>query len=665
MSRSDLSTLSLSYPARELSPGVGLSEPRLWLRRLHVWHDFGAAPIREIEFHRGLNIITSPAGASSAKVSIGHAAGKTLLCRQIRYCLGEDSFADPDDTSAIRERFPHGGVGAEIRLRGETWIVRRAFSVRSDHRAKRGERFDELREESHRETFDLIRAELRSLAFDDAQRSLLRAFADVDDPWQYVLAWLTRDQECRLDGLTHWRHQDSSSHSPVRGVGVGADTRLDVLRVPLLLYSEEANVARKRVSDAAGAVSTAESKVRRCDERFRVLRAELAKGLAVEEAQIWPPTVLLFQDEASASEAQFQQFQNLVDQRIRAVAGVEMSPAQRTDEDALQTARADLAEVTQRVKSATEELTIATAHRDLASKNQTEASAALRRAKHPTCPFDDALIDVERARFICPLPRLPNPTIAQELADGTETRHRKLADAVASQREDLAKLKGSQASFKARVEGLDRSIAAHEQARAERDAARPAAWATKMTLSRFIEAVKDLEDARVAEKRARAAHKSVLEQKTLHLESYSTANLTTWFDELVKRVVAAEARGDVRLDGNGLHATIHWRGRRRSVALNSLRLVLFDLAAMLCAVEGVSSAPAFLVHDSPREGDLDPWTYARLFETVFALGPDEDAAPFQYIVTTTTEPPGGEIGKRVRAVLSAKSDTDRFFCVDL
>ena len=149
------------------------------------------------------------------------------------------------------------------------------------------------------------------------------------------------------------------------------------------------------------------------------------------------------------------------------------------------------------------------------------------------------------------------------------------------------------------------------------------------------------------------------------MTSYSTFALTKWFDVLVKRIVAKDATGEVTLDGKGLHAMIQWRGRRRSVALNSLRIVLFDIAAMLCAVEGTSSAPAFLLHDSPREGDLDPWTYARLFETAFALGHEEENAPFQYIITTTTEPPEGEIRGRVRTELSARSYETRFFLVDL
>lgn len=661
--RAERSTLSLPFPARELSPEAGLSEPRLWICRLCVWHDFDAAPVRDIEFRRGLNIIVSPGGATAASTSTGHAAGKTLFCRQVRFCLGEDSFADQEDTSVIRARFPRGGVAAHLRLRGEPWVVRRGYGTRSDHRAKRSARIQELWDDAHRDTFDLFRAALRSSVFDDAQQRLLRSFGEVADPWQYVLAWLTRDQECRLDGLTHWRHPESDSHSAVQSVG--ADTRLDVLRVVLGLYADEAPGLRERTAEAASAVSKAASSASRHQERMRVLRTELANGLAIPEDKIWPPAPVVLQDEERARAAHFQRLREFVDDRIRAVAAVEMSEAQRGDEEALENAKADLAEVEERTKNATQELETRSAHLDLLAKENSEAWAALRRANHPTCPFDDTPLDVERARFVCPLPRLPDKTVAQQLADDTEARRQELADAVASQRESITRLKRSRAGLAARVTRLERSIAAHEQARADSDAARQAAWATKATLSRFIEVVNDLEAARMNDDRAKAAQKRVAEQKKRHLESYSTAHLTAWFDQLVKRVVAAEARGDVTLDGNGLHATIQWRGRRRSVALNSLRLVLFDIAAMLCAVEGASSAPAFLVHDSPREGDLDPWTYARLFETVFGLGREEDTASFQYIVTTTTEPPDGEIRQRVRDVFSAKSDTERFFRVDL
>lgn len=653
----------LPLPPPVLTPGAELDEPRLWVRRLLLWHDFDAEPVREIPFRRGLNIIWTPPGKSAPEVATGHAAGKTLLCRQVRFCLGEESFADPEDTAAIRANFRNGGIGAEIRLHGETWVVRRAFSIIADDRAKKSEQFADLASDACRGTFSLFRAELEAVAFGDAQQQLLADLDDVEVPWQYVLAWLTRDQECRLDGLTHWRHPDSSSHSPVRKSA--AETRLNVLRVALGLYSAQSSVVRKRAADAAKAVSGAESDARQSGERFSVLRKDLARALALDEGEIWPPAQDLLQDEESAQEAHFRRLDSLADERIRTVRPVEISAEQRADEEGMQSARAELAEVEQQVEAANEAVKVANAHVELLTTKSAEGWAELRRAKHPTCPYDDAPLDVESAQFVCPLPRLPDPVAAQKLAHETDAHRLTVAEELAAQQKSLATLKGRRASLQSKCEKLERRIEAHQLAMAHASAASQAAWATKGMLRLFMDAVKEHEEAQAREKRERAAQKDVSEQSSAHLESYSTAKLTTWFDFLVTRIVASEAKGEITLDGNGLHPTIQWRGRRRSVALNSLRLVLFDIAAMLCAVEGAASAPAFLVHDSPREGDLDPWTYARLFETVFDLGRDEESAPFQYIVTTTTEPPEGEIRKRVRAELSAESDATRFFKVDL
>lgn len=344
---------------------------------------------------------------------------------------------------------------------------------------------------------------------------------------------------------------------------------------------------------------------------------------------------------------------------------MEIGAEQRADEEEMQSARAELAENEQQVKAATEAVKMANAHLELLTTETVENWAEFRRAKHPTCPYDDAPLDVANAQFVCPLPRLPDPVAAQKRAHDTDAHRDKIADELAAKQKRLATLMGERASLRSKVEKLERRIDAHQLVIAHASAASQAAWATKGTLRLFMEALKEHEKAQAREKREKTAQKLVSDQSSAHLESCSNAKLTTWFDFLVTRIVAAEAKGEITLDGNGLHPTIRWRGRRRSVALNSLRLVLFDIAAMLCAVEGAASAPAFLLHDSPREGDLDPWTYARLFETVFDLGRDEESAPFQYIVTTTTEPPEGEIRKRVRAELSAESNETRFLKVDL
>ena len=99
--------------------------------------------------------------------------------------------------------------------------------------------------------------------------------------------------------------------------------------------------------------------------------------------------------------------------------------------------------------------------------------------------------------------------------------------------------------------------------------------------------------------------------------------------------------GAVKLDGNGLKVDAEFSGRGEvsTAALDSLKIVAFDLAALHMAVEEKADLPAFLVHDSPREADLDGQLYAGLFKLLHQWEEKATVPCFQYIVTTTTAPP--------------------------
>lgn len=51
-------------------------------------------------------------------------------------------------------------------------------------------------------------------------------------------------------------------------------------------------------------------------------------------------------------------------------------------------------------------------------------------------------------------------------------------------------------------------------------------------------------------------------------------------------------------------------------------------------------------------------------EAVNELGSDDDSAPFQYVITTTTDPPEG-LADRVRLTLGTEPVTDRLLQVDM
>jgi uncharacterized protein YydD (DUF2326 family) len=139
--------------------------------------------------------------------------------------------------------------------------------------------------------------------------------------------------------------------------------------------------------------------------------------------------------------------------------------------------------------------------------------------------------------------------------------------------------------------------------------------------------------------------------------------LSRKFDAIIRELVPGEIKGAVVIDGNGLTLKVSQGGERSSAAIESLKVVAFDLATLILAVEGAASLPTFLLHDSPREADLGQSIYDRLFQFMRSL---EDKAHFQYIVTTTTEPPS-DLSREPwrRATLRGGPPQDRLMGCDL
>ena len=115
--------------------------------------------------------------------------------------------------------------------------------------------------------------------------------------------------------------------------------------------------------------------------------------------------------------------------------------------------------------------------------------------------------------------------------------------------------------------------------------------------------------------------------------------LSEKFDPIVRRFLGQDARGRIALSGNGIDLSIDLGGERATATIDSLKVLAFDLAAMCLSIEGKTRVPAFLLHDSPREADLGLSIYHELFRCVRDLEKLTEEPMFQYIVTTTTEPP--------------------------
>lgn len=155
-------------------------------------------------------------------------------------------------------------------------------------------------------------------------------------------------------------------------------------------------------------------------------------------------------------------------------------------------------------------------------------------------------------------------------------------------------------------------------------------------------------NAKVDLRRGKEKRKAELEkQRNQSLSGYTKRreDLTMIFVALVKDVVGETFQGRLRISEEDLAFEITEDEGFHSEAVDTLANLLADTTSMLASIQGIGEHPRFLLHDSPREGDLDRMLYEGFLGTLHGIHTafgGEDEAPFQYIVTTTTTPPKKE-----------------------
>jgi hypothetical protein len=161
---------------------------------------------------------------------------------------------------------------------------------------------------------------------------------------------------------------------------------------------------------------------------------------------------------------------------------------------------------------------------------------------------------------------------------------------------------------------------------------------------------------------------SLARQEALREErTAALAELSADFEHVVRRLLGPGVQGRVAASGRTLSLHIERDGDRDSAALSTVKLLAFDLAALTGSIEGRGALPRLLVHDGPREADLAMDIYSRLFEYGRELEAASVGEPaFQYVVTTTTNPPDHlQREPWVRLILSGASGDERLYGMDL
>jgi hypothetical protein len=622
-----------------ITPEAGRSEPRLWVRRLVIWSERGEI-VQDVALRRGLNIIWSP-DADEAGNHMGHGGGKTSFCRLLRYCLGEDSFGTVDQRQLIANAMPDAHVGAEIMLNGEQWIVVRPIgNPRGRHFAQQGGVLDTaFSEDMPNTTISPLRKAVTEAIMADAT-PYMPVGSSADEAWEAALAWTSRDQECRLLDILEWRSAETQSRSPSRNMSK-AD-RLMVIRLLLNALQPAEIDATRRAHEHRRAAEEAERKRARVEATKEDVGRGLAKAFGGNSTDSSAPDFWA-RDAKAAAQAEESKADPELEQKLKAAreAVTEKDGEIRKAENRLSGIEGELAGLAGQLKTLAEVLP--------------KKELLFQDAANPKCPECGQ-----------PIPAHAEAFIAERKAE---------RDVLVKQRDEA---RGRQNSLKTEQEGLKYQVETAKQelgrrktkvAELEEANARLASAKGYVTLTasyRSYETEIARLDGEVKRAREKAA-KATLEADELRRASQNVVQrLSDHFGAIIRFLIPNGPQGNVVLAENGIHPLVSWHGNLTTAAVDSLKVVAFDLAAVILAIEGKTQLPGFWLHDSPREADLGLPLYHRLFELAVELERLTDTPLFQYVVTTTTEPPKTLQAKPWLALqLSSEPPAMRLFKRDL
>ena len=635
----------------------GRQGPRLWVRRLALWRD-PQTLLRDIKLRRGVNIIWSPDLSMNGTGATPHGSGKTTFCRLIRYCLGERTFANGEQRPLMQQKLPNGFVGAEVIIDGECWVITRPIGMNLPSRATRAERievtFDQILVSTDPPTIASVISDRFCARYRDQVPDNLKA----EQVWDVLLAWLTRDQECRLDDVFDWRSKRSGSGSPAQELSLEA--KLFVVRLAIGALSADEVEATNEATALTRTRDSLRKKIGHLDwfqsQRFD----ELCENLSFSKDR--DPTEEIVRKEL-IDKANEKVAKALGTEHIK---GHRPGDALRNKRNTLQSERNKCSDERAEKKALLNSLPsqIAAAHAERGTEQARLETGIIVR-----CAICHVNINEVKANGCGISLERCNPDEVSARIERTEENIAELYRQREVLPREIEKLDQEIARLDAEVAQIDESFFQLDQqvfdansaiSRA-RELAREASWFDRQ-----------LGDRAVLVQRLEGVDRQLEGQrKMMGLEreraAFAIGDLETHFQQLVATLMPNGCTGKVKLDGIGLHPEILLdRGAGLSTAaVESFTIVAFDLAAMILSVNGKADLPSFLIHDSPREADLDSGIYSNLFD--FALSLEEKASPppFQYIITTTTAPSQiTDDHHALRLRLSSTPPENRLFAMD-
>lgn len=618
------------------------TRPLVWVKQIVLYESIDpVSEIRRMNFTRGVNIIQGEASETDGEFESGHGIGKTTVCRLIRYCLGEKTFGQKHLMEEVKHCFPHAHVGAIIEVDGTDWAVLRPLGQRKKDCALERETLDTLIRSENPQPFQAFVDKLTAAVLSEfpvgevltSGQTLL---------WLHVLGMCSRDQESRYDRFWNWRHTRSESGTPKLGKPkTDAGLCLRAL-IGLLDPAEPRSRARLEQLDASLEQTRATLKEKRAEPAFHItgLRKSLATDYGVPDATDAPldrqPLFGLSEAVRTRLEALRHEVAQIdeqlvpLDRQIALAAASLLEPAELKDQ--LTTA----SEVT---GEGTDVLLAEIAQLRSVRQLIKDAEAAL-------CRYGNVLIgqcNVVQARL---------EQVDQQLRE----RQRTTLPTV-SEREQVAARLAGQAErqqslikqIQQRLDGLNRQkddLVERRRSLNEQIRRIPLMLAEIQDWSAILDGTKPntevqaLENDLATAESEREVTKAALAQ-LIAAQAERVKLFESRFDVVVKHTLTDDFKGVVEIEEEGIEFRIMRRESLSGEAYETLAVLLADLALLFESNAAHVHHPGILLHDSPREADLNLRIYQRMLDMADAHSQEASqngGVPFQYIVTTTTSP---------------------------
>ena len=654
-----------------LKPAQTKAHPALWVERLAIYKALpvrAGNELRTMTLHRGLNILWAepgaPRGAGQPRSKVSsHATGKTTFSRFLRYVLGDTNFGNDVFRTAFRSKFPQGWALAEVWVDRRRWLVGRPLGIGPQHFTVPGGTIDDLIDKptAPQDGWHEYLAAVDAAIFAGSKERELPA-SGMPLGWDMLLQWLARNQECRYSGLLAWRNPASQS----LGIELQETEKESIVRFALGLTSEQEQPMLREFASAAKDHKAAVGRRGTLDNQLQTDMDRLARLLNMDLSLNSPLP------------------EELVSQKIADLDKQAVSLRRKMDEDpelkklreqlqaaemATQTARVRWTDAEESAEALAEEI-------EIAEGNRTEQERAHKKRDWKPFRWHCSQLLTEEVRKECRFAQLrpSDDALDSELrsirsdADARKYEKALLDQEVMHLFATLQARESDEADLKSRVSVVE---ARYKPSLERADELETRTATARVLKTNLIQALKTKEE----NEQTIASLSSTKDKLERALEAERVRHRTRLreFSDLyrfvIKELLGEEIDAGVDWSGKSISPFVNYHGKLDSAALETVRLLAFDVTALADAyIREASVLPRFLLHDSLREADLSVDIYLSLFWLMERLEREVgDLPPFQYIITTT-EPPPGDLRKDrwlLHPVLRTTEDSQRFLGVAL